>query len=124
MSERKTFSAARLVWGLLLVVVGAILMLDRMNVLVVGSVWRFWPVGMIGMGLGKLLQHQGIEGLQSGLWLMVLGGWLLVVNFGVFGLSIRNSWPILTVAFGAYLVWQALMPPPRADEKQEVRDEE
>ena len=125
MKKDRTSGASRIVWGVLFLALGTVLMLERTHFLVVGSIWRFWPVGMIGMGLGKLVQHQGIEGLQSGLWLVVLGGWFLVVNFGILGLTIKSSWPMLAVAFGAYLIWQALMPArTKVEAGQEVRHDQ
>ncbi|HPW17678.1 MAG TPA: DUF5668 domain-containing protein [Candidatus Aminicenantes bacterium] len=43
-----------LVWGVILIVVGALFLLDQLNVDVWDAVWRFWPVILIVWGANKL----------------------------------------------------------------------
>lgn len=43
-----------LVWGVILIVVGAIFLLEQFNIDVFDQVWRFWPVILIVWGANKL----------------------------------------------------------------------
>jgi hypothetical protein len=43
-----------LIWGIILIVVGAIFLLQQFHVDVFDQVWRFWPVILIIWGANKL----------------------------------------------------------------------
>ncbi|MFO7732970.1 MAG: DUF5668 domain-containing protein [Candidatus Aminicenantes bacterium] len=44
-----------LVWGIILIVLGAIFLLEQFDVEVWHTAWRFWPVILIVWGVNKLL---------------------------------------------------------------------
>jgi hypothetical protein len=41
--------------------------------------------------------------------LMMTGLWFLVVNFGIFGLTYHNAWPLLIVGVGLSIMWRAFL---------------
>jgi hypothetical protein len=43
-----------LVWGIILIVVGAIFLLQQLNIDIFDQVWRFWPLILIVWGANKL----------------------------------------------------------------------
>jgi hypothetical protein len=43
-----------LLWGIILIVVGALFLLQQFNVDIFDQVWRFWPVILIVWGANKL----------------------------------------------------------------------
>ena len=43
-----------LIWGIILIVVGGIFLLQQFDVDVFDQVWRFWPVILIVLGANKL----------------------------------------------------------------------
>lgn len=43
-----------LVWGVILIVIGLIFLLDQLDVDIWDAVWRFWPVVLIVWGANKL----------------------------------------------------------------------
>jgi hypothetical protein len=43
-----------LVWGIILIVVGAIFLLQQFDLDIFDQVWRFWPVILIVWGANKL----------------------------------------------------------------------
>jgi putative Mn2+ efflux pump MntP len=43
-----------LVWGIILIIIGGIILLEQLNVDVFDQVWRFWPVILIIWGANKL----------------------------------------------------------------------
>ncbi len=48
-----------LIWGLILIVVGLVFLLESFNVDVWDTIWRFWPVILIVWGANKL--YYGIK---------------------------------------------------------------
>lgn len=124
MRSRASRSAApRLVLGATLMALGALLTLDRLRFVTLRPIWRLWPLTLVGLGLSKFLQPQDARPSQGGLWLIIVGAWLLINNFGVLGLSFGTSWPLLLIGFGAALVLQAVFRPHRPDTAEEVRHE-
>ncbi|MGZ5424930.1 MAG: LiaI-LiaF-like domain-containing protein [Candidatus Aminicenantales bacterium] len=43
-----------LIWGIILIIVGAIFLLQQLHVDIFDQVWRFWPVILIAWGANKL----------------------------------------------------------------------
>jgi len=79
MSEKKPPRAVGApLWGILLLSVGVVFLLQTLNVLpwgLWGTLWRFWPVVIITIGLGILLRRYNIW-LVSLLILAILGACL------------------------------------------------
>lgn len=106
--QRTRTSASRLLLGITMLGVGAVLLLDRMHLATIGPLWRLWPVPLIGIGLSKVLRPEEIQCSQSGLMMIFIGALYLLVNFGFFGLTFGNSWPLILVALGLIMVVQSL----------------
>ncbi len=79
MSEQKPSTAHDIpVWGVVLLFLGVVFLLQTLNVLpwsLWGTLWRFWPVLIIIVGLGILLRHYN-PWLISALLLLLLFGFL------------------------------------------------
>ena len=43
-----------LVWGIILIIIGGVILLEQLDVDVFDQVWRFWPVILIIWGANKL----------------------------------------------------------------------
>ena len=91
-------------WPLMLVVVGGLLLFGNLGILpegTWGSLWLYWPVLLILMGLDGIYRN---EGLVGGVFLSGLGIVFLLANLGflvvdVWGLILR-LWPVLLIAIG------------------------
>ena len=59
---------------------------------------------------------------SSGLWMVFLGFWLFATFENMFGLTWRNSWPILIIGWGVTLVIEPMIQR-RFPSTQETRDE-
>ena len=43
--------------GCVFVVVGSLLLLDKLNLIELHDLWRYWPLILIGIGVAKLLEE-------------------------------------------------------------------
>eukprot|EP01133_Synstelium_polycarpum_P015886 gene15886-18879_t len=101
----------QLLWGVLLIAIGAIILLDRLDVIILHdyyALWHYWPVIMALFGLNKLLAPVSAKQVLSGLWLIFFAAWWYVSYEELWNLSFYNSWPALLIAWGVGLVIEPL----------------
>jgi hypothetical protein len=92
--------------GLILIVVGVLFFLDRLDIADFGDLFQdWWPMVLVIIGIPKLLRR---ETVWSGLWMIGLGAWLEVTVHHVWGLTFGNSWPLLLILMGAGITLRAL----------------
>ncbi len=98
----------RLYWhlgvGIFLVVIGTLMLLDRFNIIYVGSVWHFWPVILLAVGLARLADAQERHEYRSAFFWLFFGSWFLASELHLFGLSYHNSWPLLLIGWGVSIL--------------------
>jgi len=100
--------------GLLIMAVGVVLLLDQQGVFEIGSVWRWWPLLPVAMGIWKITAPRETRDAPGGAELIVFGAWLLACTRHWMGLSFVNSWPLVFVGFGVRLIVKALTHRPTA----------
>ena len=96
--------------GLVLIVVGLSLVLDHLGVIAIGSFAQWWPAVVLVLAVGKLVSPPPERDVPEGVMLLLLGAWFLCVVHDWYGLTWRNSWPLIFVALGAKTVLRALAP--------------
>jgi len=104
--------------GALLILAGAMLLLENQGFLDIGPIWRFWPLIVVGFGALKLFRAESRAEQSSGVWIVLIGIWLLVSVLHLWGLGFRDTWPAVFIAFGASILWKSL-PPMRSPEFSE-----
>jgi hypothetical protein len=108
MEETQTFASRsrispRLVVGLAVMVLGALLTLDNLGLFDFHGLWRWWPIVLLLIGASKFIQGADVFGAL--IWIGV-GAALIASNFGLFRL--RQIWPLVLVVVGARLVFGAV----------------
>jgi LiaF transmembrane domain len=98
----------QLVTGATLVLAGIALFLANLDLLELRGVWRYWPLVLIGVGVNKLIRPGDKKNTDEGVWLCMIGAWLLISNLKLFGLGFGKSWPLLILAIGISIVWSSL----------------
>lgn len=97
----------QLLVGLIVIAVGVLFTLDNLGITEADQYLRYWPAGLIAVGLLKLAQSRdGMGGAFGGFMFALAGTWLLLEQIEVVRLSFWDLWPVLLVMFGGYLVWQ------------------
>jgi len=100
--------------GVIVIVVGVLMTLDNLQVLDAERYLRFWPAGLIALGLVKVWNSRdGMGGSLGGFMFVVIGTWLLLEQTALLRVSFWDMWPALLVFFGLFLVWQGLSGPRR-----------
>jgi hypothetical protein len=94
----------QLMFGLVLVGLGGVFLLDQMDMLDIYNLWHYWPLAMVVIGLNKMIGYPSAREFTSGLWTMFIGFWLFANFENLFGLNFRNSWPYLIIGFGVTMI--------------------
>ncbi len=98
MSEPETrIDTSLLGWGVALVLAGLALTLVQLDLIHVEGVARFWPLLVIGGGIWQLATARKPKKRRDGVWIVLVGLWLLVNTLELFGLFWHNSWPVLMI---------------------------
>jgi hypothetical protein len=95
----------RVVFGLCVLTLGVLFLLDRMGSIDIGNYWRFWPVFLIAFGLAKFAQPGG---RTFGVFAVGFGTWALLDNLGIVEFDWNYVWPIALILMGASLVWRGI----------------
>lgn len=111
--RERLHSTPQLVLGLLIVTIGVLFTLESLDYLDADRVLRYWPAGVIAVGLAKIWQSRdGHGGTFGGVVVTLIGVWLLL-EFSVraVDLDFDAIWPMALVLLGAALVWRSVTSP-------------
>lgn len=97
-----------LVWGLGLIAMGVLFLLNYLGFAPLRSVWVYWPLFVSFFGLMQLLTARSPKRVGGGVTMLLMGGWFLVATNHWYGLEWRNSWPLALVSVGLGSVARAL----------------
>jgi predicted membrane protein len=87
--------------GLILIAIGTLFLLDHMDIIHLGSLWKFWPLILIALGLSKLLaEHNRVAG---GI-LILVGAYFQLNHLGILNLSWNTFWPVLLIVGGILMI--------------------
>lgn len=99
---RGRVNGGKVALGAGLVVIGVALLVEPLGA---GDAWRFWPLLLVAVGVGKLVSP-GADGRRAGLWELGIGGAFLLQNFRI--APLHQTWPIVFVLIGADIAADAL----------------
>lgn len=100
--------AGGVIAGAILIVLGIVFALDSMGILYAGDLLSWWPLILIGIGLGRMFQTHSRDQRIGYAILIVIGAFFLMRNLHVPGLRGRDLLPLLFLLIGALLVWQGM----------------
>jgi hypothetical protein len=98
-------SAARLVIGLFLLGLGALMLAGRTGFDAQSAVWRYWPLLLVGLGLVKILWPADGRERVGGFWFILSGAYCWVSVWNLFGLHWGTAWPIFLVGGGVMMIF-------------------
>jgi predicted membrane protein len=98
-----------LTFGLLIAAAGVVLLLDQQGVIDANKVFQyFWPILCISFGLVNIFQSGGRR--IWGIILLIIGVRLVLDDLGIGHIVFHTLWPVIIIAIGGLMVWQAIAP--------------
>jgi hypothetical protein len=106
-------SQARVIFGLVVMLIGTLLLLDRLEWWGVRLNVPLWPWILVVLGLVRLSDRSTDatgcpRSRRSAMWLLFVGAWGLLNEYRLFGIHYGHSWPILLIGAGVLIVWRAM----------------
>lgn len=102
--ERRRYFDVRIVIGILIIVAGSILLLDSLNIGIAVDVWDYWPLILIVIGVGKLLEPQESRSYFWGIIFTAVGVLFLLNNLGYIDFWFDDLWPIILILIGLAII--------------------
>ena len=103
MNERSTGrrpNRSRLVVGLLLLLLGALLLAGNLGYGLPEGWWQYAPVLLIAFGLWGVVAPSHHMDRHGGIWLIASGLYCLIGIFDLWGLDWSSAWPVFVIAAG------------------------
>ena len=113
MSAVRTRFTPQAVLGLLIIVAGLLLTVDNLGWYDADRIIRFWPLGIVVVGLVKLWQGEG-SGRLVGVVIIVVGAVLTADKTFGLPVDIGDLWPLAMVIIGAVILSRTLRPARKA----------
>jgi predicted membrane protein len=109
-------SQGRIFWGLILIAIGVLFLLDQMGELDFGYLFsRYWPAIFILIGISILLGNN-FQNAGPGIFFILFGAFFLLMRIRVFHYTAWHYfWPILIIGIG---IWILAKPALRAVKKK------
>jgi hypothetical protein len=104
--RRDGSQTGKLIFGIGLVTVGGLLMLDLLFDIDLWPLGSLWPMVLVGLGILNITARRTARSRRFGFFLVVLGAWLQAAELG--WLEPELTWPILVIAWGILLVMSSL----------------
>lgn len=99
-SEASYHLRRQVMWGLVLVGLGVAFLLDQMNMFDIRAQWHYAPLILVVIGINQTIGYPSAQEFSNGIWTVCIGLWLFVVLEEMWGLTFRNSWPLLIIISG------------------------
>ncbi len=104
--QRRAVNTDSLFWGVLLMGMGTLFLLERLHIANVHDITRnYWPLFLAAIGVSKLFKPGSA---WSGISLIGVAVWLQLVNLHLFDLNWESSWPLLLIIVGGVMVLRAI----------------
>ena len=104
MDGERRVRAGGVIWGLCLIGLGAVFLLQRAGLIGFAKLSSMWPLVFFAIAIGHAFDRRP----GSALTMLLMGLWFFAVQFGWNGLTYRNSWSLVLVAVGCGIVVKAL----------------
>ena len=104
-SAQKPLVSPRLILGFITFLLGLLFLADATGMASADSGVALWPLGVIAVGL-MLTTQPSTANLTTGLILVLAGFWLLFNEFGIWTYSFWDTWPVMLIAFGAWMLYR------------------
>lgn len=106
-------SARRALFGLTVIGIGALALLDNLHLFDIALLRTFWPLAFVVWGFSRLAWPRHPGSRLFGLVLMLVGALMTAHNLGHEYLDLRQWWPVFIILAGASIALRGLFRGPR-----------
>ncbi|MBC3909801.1 LiaI-LiaF-like domain-containing protein [Undibacterium umbellatum] len=96
----------RVLIGSLLLIFGALALLDNLNLFRAREIFHFWPMVFIFVGALKISKSDTTAGYIIGCGFIGLGGLLLLHHMGIIYFRMRDWWPVFLIFAGLMVIFK------------------
>jgi len=104
MSKRQP--QAQIFFGVLLLIFGALALIDNLNIFNTRQFFQFWPTVFIIVGLLKISRSQQTSGRLIGGAFIAVGTLLTLQHMGIVYFRLRDWWPVLIIVAGLTIIFK------------------
>jgi len=88
--------------GAILIALGTLFLLDHLGLVNGHLIWKYWPLLLIALGIGKVIN----EGRRVGGFLLILVGvFFMLEHMGYRMFTWETLWPAILIAAGMAMIW-------------------
>jgi len=102
----KSNTSQHVVIGSIIVVVGVLALLDKLNIFPIGNIFNFWPCIFAVIGFLKISQSKSPYSMIIGVSFIVLAILLTLKHLGVIHFEWQDWWPLIVIAVGASIIFR------------------
>ena len=107
-SKERHKRATAAVFGVLLIGLGVMFLLQNFGYVDAGRVGDWWPLIVIGFGIASLIAPKDPGDAATGVAVAALGAFFLLRNFDVIHWRLENIWPLFMVLGGVSLIARSI----------------
>jgi predicted membrane protein len=105
--RRNRSPASGVVVGGVIVAIGVVLLLDNMGIIRAHDFWRFWPLGLVALGLARMTEARPAALIWGG-FIAVVGVLIFLDTLDVILFNFNLIWPLAVILFGISMLWKAI----------------
>ncbi|NUN69504.1 MAG: hypothetical protein HUU02_07305 [Bacteroidetes bacterium] len=99
-NKNLSFLSSQFIFGLMIIGVGLVFMLDNLQVIDAGTVLYFWPALLIVFGISKVAQSSNRSGQIFGWIFVAVGALMMLDRMDVIDFRIWDWWPVVLIVIG------------------------
>lgn len=99
-------SQGRILIGALLLIFGAMALLDNLNIFNMREVFHFWPTVFIVIGALKISKSDTTIGYLIGCGFVGIGALMILQHMGIINFRMRDWWPVFLIFAGFMVIFK------------------
>lgn len=103
---KKSGQEQRLILGIVILAIGVLMLVDKLNIFETRDILQFWPVIFIFLGASKLIRAQTTMDNVLGGGFVLVGVILILNRLGITHFYMRDWWPLIIIFVGFMVIFK------------------
>jgi predicted membrane protein len=108
--HRHHHPARLVIFGLGVIGIGTLALLDNLNAFGMPLLRTFWPLALVLFGLSRIAWPRHAGNWLFGIALVLIGSVMTAQNLGLVSIRLRDWWPVFIILAGASILLRGLFP--------------